>query len=258
MLDTDANILHVVDGNAYLIDLFRFNPSGLTTRNTLNKLRTLKLPPFFVFDGAGGNDRRRAILPQYKTNRTPPGEDIFASIRLFREALAFIPSIVVSVPGWEADDVVATIARSRARQGLPVRVVTIDRDLYQLAAEPNIEVTASYKDVEPKYVRLFKTFVGDPSDKIAGMPRFGEKAWEKLNKPRALAVMQGRAPTFAGEDLGMGAGHALYYRDHFDELLKIWDIVALYDVPMETISERWVIGTDQPLVMDALLKQFLL
>lgn len=257
MLDTETDALHIIDGNAFLIDLFRNHPNGLTTRTTLDKVRRLRHPPIFTFDGAGGNERRRALYPAYKTKRTPPGEDIFASIKVFRDGLKHVPALTLCAAGWEADDVVATLARSLAKQR-PVRVCTVDRDLTQLAADPNITVTAELKDVEPRYVRLFKTLVGDPADCIAGMPRFGVKSWERINKELTLKAFEDRGTEHDPDFLGFGGGHALYWRDHFRDLLTCWDVVGLLDVPAETISANMIVGHDDPKALDAHLKRWML
>lgn len=258
-LDPSSFRLHIVDGNSFLLHLFRQSPNGLTTRQTLGVVEKLRLPSIWVFDGRGGNDRRREIYPAYKSKRTSPGEDLFASIRLFREGLRHTQAIQVECPGWEADDVVASIATNQSRfHARPVRVVTVDRDLYQLADDPRIEVTAKYEHVEANEVRLYKTFVGDPSDNIAGVPRFGDKAWERLNKSRARAVMVARQPFVAPEELGLSPAHGRFYMEHFEQLLIFWDIVKLFTVPPEIISTGTLVGKPDAKALDAALKEFLL
>ena len=259
MLDPESNRLHVVDGNAFLLNLFQHSKNGFVTRNTLDLVEKLKLPPVFVFDGKGGNERRRSRYPAYKTKRTPPGEDVFASIRLFRAALEHTKALQVQVNGWEADDVVATIANDMAdNHKVQIRVVTVDRDLAQLAINSHIEVTAKYEHVTPHHVRLYKSTVGDPSDNITGIPRFGEKSWTLLNKPKALCVMQARKALCSAEELNLGAGHALFYQERFDDWLLCWDIVGLFQVPQELISKATVIGKSDPRLRDLLLKEFML
>jgi 5'-3' exonuclease len=259
MLDTSSNALHIVEGNSFLIDAFRRNPSGLVVRQLLETINKLATPPVFIFDGRGGNERRRSIFAGYKSKRVAPGEDIFSSVRLFRECLAYTASVSIECPGWEADDVVASIARRHAKLGQAVRVVTIDRDLYQLAAEPRITVTAKYEHVPPHLVRLYKTFTGDPSDNIPGIPSFGEKSWEKLDKLRALNAM--RANDFSREtifSLNMKETQAQWVIDNADQVRVFWEIVGLYDVPYHDIAGHLHVGSPEPKLLDAKLKEYLL
>ena len=259
MPDLHPTLLNIVDGNAYLLDEFRKTTNGLVVRHLLDKVNALKVPPVFVFDGAGGNRRRRALLPVYKTKRTPPGESLFDSIRLFCDALKHLPSVQVRVPTWEADDVISTIALSYASRGETVSVVTVDRDLYQLAAHPNVKVTASYEHVPPHLVRLYKTFVGDPSDGITGIPLFGEVAWTKLDQQAALRLMTSRQRDVAViEALGMKPKQTAWLIEHFDEALVMWDVVGLLTVPMDEIQKHLIVGTRNLTAMNAVLKEFML
>lgn len=258
MLDTSSNALHVIDGNSFLIDLFRRNPNGLSMRETLDTVGRMRVPPVFIFDGKGGNERRRALYPDYKTKRVPQAEDIFASINLFRECLAYTSSVTISVPGWEADDVVATTARRAAARGETVSVITTDRDLYQLADNPRINVSAKYEHVEPIHVRLYKTMVGDPSDNIAGVPRFGEKSWEALDKQAALALMV-EDVNFGQRvhTIGLSRKHADWCFSNYDKLRAMWEIVGLYEVPRGDIAVSLRVGVPDPKRLDAKLKEYL-
>src|SRR3546814_21116188 len=74
----------------------------------------------WVWDGVRHNDRRKAIYPEYKAKREPMAEDHFAQIRLFRELLTLSPAQQFCVDEWEADDVVATLARELAARGVSV------------------------------------------------------------------------------------------------------------------------------------------
>src|SRR3546814_6748469 len=74
----------------------------------------------WVWDGVRHNDRRKAIYPEYKAKREPMAEDHFAQIRLFRELLTLSPAQQFCVDEWEADDVVATLARKLAARGVSV------------------------------------------------------------------------------------------------------------------------------------------
>lgn len=261
MLDPDSGTIQIIDGNSFLLHVFRQSASGGAVRNTLNLVHRCKTPPVFVFDAKGGNDRRRAIYAPYKSKRTPPSEDLFASINLFKTCLAFCPAVLIHAQGWEADDVVATLARSYAEQGgKRVRVVTTDRDLYQLAVNPLIDVTASYEHIPPHRVRLFKTLVGDPSDSISGIPRFGEKSWLHVDYDAMEAMICGRVPvTFERlSAAGLGPAHAEWAHTNWDVMEAMWTIVGLMSVPQIEIMAGLKLGAPDLRAMDAKLKEFFL
>ena len=256
-LDIPDHTPQVVDGNAFMLAYLRNSTNGLLVRDIMSQVRAAKHPVVFVFDGAGGNDRRRKMLPCYKSKRTSPGEDLFASIRLMRECLKYLPTVQVQVPGWEADDVVATIARQRADKGQRIRVVTIDRDLAQLAAHACIDVTAGYPNIHPHQIRIYKATVGDPSDNIPGIPRFGDVGFSKLNEHLLEKMLI--AGTFdESVELGLGEAHRQWVRDNWNQLLIMWEVVGLMYVPEEEIRDHITVGSLNPTALEAKLREFML
>ncbi|HEY6472253.1 MAG TPA: DNA polymerase I, partial [Acidimicrobiales bacterium] len=149
-----------------------------------------------AFD-APGDTFRDDMLEDYKAGRAatpwllPPQFDI---IREIMDALA-IP--VIEAPGFEADDVIATLATQAAERGSEVVIVTGDRDSYQLVQDPYIRVLYNKRGVSDytlydeagivertgvtpeKYV-LLASLRGDPSDNLPGIPGVGEKTAAKL------------------------------------------------------------------------------
>jgi hypothetical protein len=249
-----------VDGNAFLLNQLRAVQNGMIVRNVIDQIRGCLFPPVFVFDGKGGNDRRRALYPAYKTKRTSPGEDLFTSIQLIRDAMSHLPTVQITVPGWEADDVIGTLAMQRASAGERVRVVTVDRDLAQLAAHPKIEVTAGYEDITPRQIRLFKATTGDSADNIRGIPGFGPKSWVLLNKPVMEVQLINRKwdTSRTAEEMGLRPSHFTWCQENFDELLVMWDIVGLFGVPAQEINSRLLVGLQDLSKVEALLKEYML
>ena len=149
-----------------------------------------------AFD-APGDTFRDDMLEDYKAGRAatpwllPPQFDI---IREIMDALA-IP--VIEAPGFEADDVIATLATQAAERGSEVVIVTGDRDSFQLVSDPYIRVLYNKRGVSDyalydeagivertgvtpeKYV-LLASLRGDPSDNLPGIPGVGEKTAAKL------------------------------------------------------------------------------
>ncbi len=149
-----------------------------------------------AFDLPGGTFRD-AMSEDYKGGRaaTPPElEPQFGFIRSMCEAL-HIP--VLAVPGFEADDVLATLATWGRERGIAVTVVTGDRDTFQLVEDPYVKVLYNRRGVsdyslydeagiiercgvEPERYPLLAALRGDPSDNLPGVPGVGEKTAAKL------------------------------------------------------------------------------
>jgi DNA polymerase I len=149
-----------------------------------------------AFDLPGGTFRD-AMSEDYKGGRaaTPPElEPQFDFIRHLCEALN-IP--VLGVPGFEADDVLATLATWGRDRDVPVTVVTGDRDTFQLVEDPYVKVLYNRRGVsdyslydeagihercgiEPQRYALLAALRGDASDNLPGVPGVGEKTAAKL------------------------------------------------------------------------------
>ncbi len=149
-----------------------------------------------AFDLPGGTFRD-SMSEDYKGGRaaTPPElEPQFDFIRHMCDAL-HIP--VLGVPGFEADDVLATLATWGRDQQIPVTVVTGDRDTFQLVEDPFVKVLYNRRGVsdyslydeagivercgiEPERYPLLAALRGDASDNLPGVPGVGEKTAAKL------------------------------------------------------------------------------
>jgi DNA polymerase-1 len=149
-----------------------------------------------AFDLPGGTFRD-AMTEDYKGGRAETPADLepqFDLIRSFCETLA-IP--VLGVPGFEADDVLATLASFGRDHKMPVVVVTGDRDSFQLVEDPFIRVLYNKRGVsdydlydeagiiercgiEPRRYPLLAALRGDTSDNLPGVPGVGEKTAAKL------------------------------------------------------------------------------
>ena len=147
-----------------------------------------------AFDPPGGCFRRD-IFPEYKANRPPTPEDIKVSIPYVKRLLEAMRIPILEVKGFEADDVIGTLAKQGATAGYSVFMVTPDKDYGQLV-EPNcviykqkgdgVEIVdcaaieAKYGFTDPVLVRDMLALWGDASDNIPGVPGIGEKGACKL------------------------------------------------------------------------------
>ena len=147
-----------------------------------------------AFDPPGGSFRRE-IFPEYKANRPPTPEDIKLSVPYVKRLLEAMCIPILEVAGFEADDVIGTLAKRGAEAGYDVFMVTPDKDYGQLVDErcviynqkgDDIVITdraaieAKYGFSNPVLVRDVLALWGDASDNIPGVPGIGEKGAAKL------------------------------------------------------------------------------
>ena len=182
----------------------RINSKGENTSaifgfvNTLEDLLRKENPEYIAvaFDPAGKTFRHEAY-PEYKAQREATPEDIRRSVPIIKDIIRAYRIPIVEVPGFEADDVVGTLARLSAEAGLDVRMLTPDKDYAQLVTD-NIkmcrpghgaqgmevlgpaEVCQKYGINAPLQVIDLLALMGDTADNIPGCPGVGEKTAVKL------------------------------------------------------------------------------
>ncbi len=149
-----------------------------------------------AFDRPGGTFRHER-LPSYKANREKQEDTLYQQLDLVRELVGALGLRVVDADGFEADDVLATLATVARDAGRDVTVVTGDRDSYQLVEDPHVRVLynkrgvsdyALYDEagilertgVRPVDYVAYAALRGDPSDNLPGVPGVGEKTAAKL------------------------------------------------------------------------------
>ena len=138
---------------------------------------------------------RRELFPEYKANRPETPEDIIASVPYLRRLLQAMRIPIYEIEGYEADDVIGTLAHKASAEGYDVYMVTPDKDYGQLVGPQrhlykqkgdDIEIVreqdicAKYNIPEPVLVRDILAIWGDSSDNIPGVPGIGEKGACKL------------------------------------------------------------------------------
>ncbi|MCI9545123.1 MAG: DNA polymerase I [Lachnospiraceae bacterium] len=172
---------------------------------------------------------RHKRYDKYKGTRKPMPEELKEQVPALKEVLAAMGIHVVSLEGYEADDVLGTLAKKSEAKGMEVTVLSGDRDLLQLATDrikiripktsrgnTTIEdyladqVKEKYQVTPPQIVEL-KALMGDSSDNIPGIPGVGEKTATKMvvqfgSIENAYANLEQVVPKKARESL----------RDHYD------------------------------------------
>ena len=147
-----------------------------------------------AFDPPGGSFRRE-MFPEYKANRPPTPEDIKLSVPYVKRLLEAMCIPILEVQGFEADDVIGTLAKRGAEAGYDVFMVTPDKDYGQLVDDKCViynqkgddivktdraVIEAKYGFSDPVLVRDVLALWGDASDNIPGVPGIGEKGAAKL------------------------------------------------------------------------------
>ena len=182
----------------------RINSKGQNTSaifgfvNTLEDVLKKEQPTHIgvAFDPKGGTFRHE-MYEQYKAQREETPEDIRASVPIIKEILRAYRIPVLEVAGYEADDVIGTLAHQADLQGIKTYMMTPDKDYGQLVTENALIYRPKFGDKEfevmgiervkekfgierPEQVIDLLGLMGDSSDNIPGCPGVGEKTAQKL------------------------------------------------------------------------------
>ena len=196
--------LYLIDGSAYIYRAFfalppLSNSKGLQT-NAVYGFTTMLLkvlrdhrPDYVavVFDEKGPTHRHEAFK-DYKAQRPPMPQGMSAQIPYIHRVVEALSLPVIRQAGYEADDLIGTLARKGEVEGLDVVIVTSDKDMFQLLT-PKTRIFDPVKDkwfgeadsqgrfgVEPARVVEIMGLMGDTSDNIPGVKGIGEKTAVKL------------------------------------------------------------------------------
>ena len=180
----------------------RINSKGLNTSavmgfcNTLNEVLNKEQPSHIGVAFDHGLTFRNEAFPQYKAQREATPEDIKRSVPIIKDILTAYHIPVLQVDGFEADDVIGTLALKAGEQGVDTYMLTPDKDYAQLV-RPNVwmyrprhgggyetmgpdEVNQKYNISSPLQVIDLLALMGDSADNFPGCPGVGEKTASKL------------------------------------------------------------------------------
>lgn len=184
----------------------RINSKGLDTsaimgfmNSLLDVIKREKPDHLAVAFDKGGSDLRNDIFPEYKSHREATPDAIKIAVPYIQELLKAMHIPIIEVKGFEADDLIGTIAKQAEKQNYKVFMVTPDKDFAQLVSE-NIfmykparmgngieiwgvpEVLEKFEIERPDQVIDFLGMMGDAADNIPGLPGVGEVTAKKLLK----------------------------------------------------------------------------
>ena len=180
----------------------RINSKGLNTSaimgfvNTLNEVITKEQPTYMAVAFDHGKTFRHEAFPAYKAQREETPEDIRASVPIIKDILEAYHIPVLQADGFEADDVIGTLATAAGREGIETYMLTPDKDYGQLVGD-NVyiyrprhgggydtlgesEVTEKYGIATTAQVIDLLALMGDSADNFPGCPGVGEKTAAKL------------------------------------------------------------------------------
>jgi len=199
--------LYLIDGNSYAYRSF-YAIKDLKTKEelstnavygftvSLTKILRMKKPDYIgvVFDLPEPTFRHREFA-SYKANRPKMPDDLIIQFPILKEIVRAFNIPIFEFGGYEADDILATIAKEGEKNGFDIFVMSPDKDLLQIVTD-NVRIIRSTKEdavfdrkrvhekygVEPEKLVDIAALGGDNSDNVPGVPGIGEKTAIKLIK----------------------------------------------------------------------------
>ncbi|MBU8921564.1 MAG: DNA polymerase I, partial [Bacteroidales bacterium] len=188
---------------------------------------------------------RHQQYEEYKANRDPMPDELQHQIPIIEDLMKALGVPVLFAPGYEADDIIATLTREAEKDGLDVRIISSDKDLFQLLSKKVKMIRPSKgNDLEdeagPEYLKKrfglkpsqiidLLAMMGDSADNIPGVKGIGEKtALALLEKYGSLDEILQNAeeiePAHVSRKISEGREDAIFSKS----------LVELVDVPLET------------------------
>ena len=196
---TTEKTVYLIDGTAYIHRAYHAirgltNSRGLPTNaifgftRMLIKLMEDRSPEYIgMFFDSKGPTFRHDMYNEYKANRPPMPEDMAMQIPYIKEVTAAFNLPIIEMQGYEADDLIGTLARKAEKEGFKVVMVTGDKDFMQLVTDktaiwdPMKENTIDQKSIrekfgiEPHQMIDVQGLSGDTADNVPGVPGIGQK-----------------------------------------------------------------------------------
>ena len=196
--------LVLIDGSGYIFRAFHalpmmMSPEGVPvnavfgfTKMLMKLMDDLQPSHVLVIFDAGRVTFRNDIYPEYKQNRTDPPDELVPQFSLVRDATEAMSLPVTELPGFEADDLIASYAKMAHESGTDCLIVSSDKDLMQLV-RPGVTMLDPMKQrrisdaevvekfgVLPNRVVDVQSLAGDSTDNVPGVPGIGIKTAAEL------------------------------------------------------------------------------
>ncbi len=202
-----GNHLILVDGSGFIFRAYHALPPLTKSDGTptgavsgycnmlfrlINGLKEFRATHIAVIFDHKDKTFRSNIYPNYKANRPPPPEDLVPQFKLIRDATEAFGFLVIEKKGFEADDIIATLAEKATEEGAIVTIFSSDKDLMQLVSD-DIKMYDPIKNifidsekvrekfgVTPEKVIDVQALIGDKVDNVPGVPGVGVKTASSL------------------------------------------------------------------------------
>ena len=195
--------VYLIDGHSHIYSAF-YAIKGLTTpegrpinavygfTGMLQKILRRNPDYVAVVLDAGEKTFRNDLFDEYKGTRKPMPDELVGQLPLIDECIAAHGIASVKRAGFEADDIIATLARQAERKGLDVVILTTDKDATQLLSDRiriydnrkdvviDVEALRKEKGIGPEQVIELMALAGDASDNVPGVPGIGPKTAQEL------------------------------------------------------------------------------
>ncbi|RMG03943.1 MAG: DNA polymerase I [Nitrospirae bacterium] len=207
---TKPSNIYLIDGNSYVYRAFHAiknlsNSRGFPTNavfgftNMLFKMLRERQPDAIAiaFDSAAPTERHQ-LYDEYKAQRPETPSDLLLQIPYVREIVKALRIKTYEIPGYEADDILATLALQAEAEGIEVYIVSGDKDMFQVLSEnlklydPMKQKELTGSDIQKRFgippgrIPELMALVGDTTDNIPGVKGIGEKTASMLLKRHSL------------------------------------------------------------------------
>lgn len=247
-----AKKLVLVDGSSYLFRAYHAlppltNSKGVPTgaiygvMNMLKRLLTDEKPDYIgvIFDTKGKNFRHK-LFEAYKANRTEMPDELQVQIEPLHRLIRAIGLPLVAIEGYEADDIIGTLAKHATKANMQTVISTGDKDMAQLVDDHVTLVNTMTNNVldeknviakfgvAPNQIIDYLTLVGDTVDNIPGIPKVGPKTAAKwLQEYKTLDNLVQNADAIKGK-----VGE--YLRENLAQLPLSKELVTIVcDIPLD-------------------------
>jgi DNA polymerase-1 len=249
-----ASRVVLIDGSSLIFRAYYAIPGSFTTASGLHtnatygfalmfrKILEGKTPEYaaVVFD-APGKTFRDEKFPEYKAHRPKMDDDLVEQLEWIDRVVEVHDFPVLRVEGYEADDVIGTLARMAVQDGHEVRIISADKDFGQLITD-RIKMIDTMRDitydpevvrkkwgVPPEQMRDYLALVGDKSDNVPGVAGVGKKTAKTLlkNYGDLDAILE-------AADAGELSGRQKNVAKHRDDAVLSRDLVTIdEEVPLD-------------------------
>ena len=200
---------------------------------------------------------RNEIDPQYKAHRPPAPEELLAQLPIAISWIEKMGFATISQTGYEADDMIASVTRLAKEQGMMVRIISHDKDLYQMIDDGKIVVVDAIKrkevdeaaclekyGIRPNQFTDYQSLLGDSADNVPGVKGIGKVTAEKLLNQ--FDTLQG---IYDNIDEVTPAGVQKKLREFEKDAWRSQKLVTLVDDIFEELDfSRYIVTYENPFV----------